>query len=55
MIKEFKIKDILNAVDSIYEIQRKKEINIEVQNDLLANNQGKSNNSEILVLNQMIE
>ena len=55
MIKEFKINDILNAVDSIYKIQRKKVKNPEVKNEVLANNQGKSIKSEILVLNQMIE
>ncbi len=62
MIKEFKIKDILNAVNSISNIKRKKNKNIEIKNvstyknDVLAhNNQVKSNESEILVLDQMIE
>ena len=60
--KEFKINDILNAVHSIYEVEEKKSINREIKNDsldkddiLTLNNQVKSNKSEILVLNQMIE
>ena len=62
MIKKFEIKDILDAVDSISNIERKKNKNIEIKNvstyknDVLAhNNQVKSNESEILVLDQMIE
>ena len=62
MIKEFEIKDILNAVNSISNIERKKNKNIEIindstyKNDVLAhNNQVKLNESEILVLDQMIE
>ena len=62
MIKEFEIKDILNAVNSISNIERKKNNNIEIKNDstykndvLAHNNQVKSNESEILVLDQMIE
>ena len=61
MIKEFKIGDILNAVNSISKIERKKSKDIEkknsnVVNDILTpNNQAKSNKSEILVLDQMIE
>ena len=62
MIKEFEINDILNAVNSISNIERKKNKNIKIindstyKNDVLAhNNQVKSNESEILVLDQMIE
>ena len=61
MIKEFEINDILNAVDSISDIEKKKSKTLEkkdaVENyDVLTlNNQAKSNKSEILVLDQMIE
>jgi len=61
MIKEFEINDILNAVNSIFEIEQKKSKTAEKKdsddkNDILTpNNQVKSNSSEILVLNQMIE
>ena len=62
MIKEFKIKDILNAVNSISKIERKKDNTIEIKidsagkNDVLPlNNQVKSDKSDILVLDQMIE
>ena len=61
MIKEFEIDDILNAVDSISNIEKKKsktlEKNDSVVNDdvLTLNNQVKSNKSEVLVLDQMIE
>ena len=61
MIKEFAIKDILNAVNSISKIEKKKSKNVEkkapaVKDDVLTlNNQAKSNESEILVLDQMIE
>ena len=62
MIKEFEIKDILNAVNSISKIERKKDNTIEIKidsadkNDILPlNNQVKSNKSDILVLDQMIE
>ena len=62
MIKEFEIKDILNAVNSISNIERKKNKNIEIKNDstykndvLAHHNQVKSNEREILVLDQMIE
>ena len=58
MEKEFKINDILNAVNSI----SKKAKIIEIKNDsadkddiFTLNNQAKSNKSEILVLDQMIE
>ena len=62
MEKEFEINDILNAVNNISKIERKKSRNIEIKNDstskddiLPLNNQVKSNKSEILVLDQMIE
>ena len=62
MTKDFEIKDILSAVNSIFTIERKKRGTIEVKNDssdkvdvLTLNNQAKHNKSEILVLNQMIE
>ena len=61
MIKEFEIKDILDAVNSISTIEEKKNEAIEKKdsndkNEVLAlNNQVKSNKSELLVLDQMIE
>ena len=61
MIKEFAIKDILNAVNSISKIEKKKSKNVEkkdpaVKDDASTlNKQVKSNASEILVLEQMIE
>ena len=62
MEKEFEIGDILNAVNNISKIERKKGRNIEIKNDSISkddilplNNQVKSNKSEILVLDQMIE
>ena len=62
MAKEFEINDILNAVDNISKIERKKGKAIEAKNDstdkddvLTLNKQVKSNKSKILVLNQMIE
>ena len=61
MIKEFEINDILNAVNSIFKIEQKKSKTAEKKdsddkNDTLTpNNQVKSNSSEILVLDQMIE
>jgi len=61
MIKEFEIKDILNAVNSISKIERKKSKTIEIKidsagkNDISSlNNQVKSDKSDILVLAQMI-
>ena len=61
MIKEFEIKDILNAVNNFTKIEKKKSKILE-KNDskrkgdtLILNNQAKSNKSEILVLDQMIE
>jgi len=62
MIKEFEIKDILNAVSSISKIERKKGKTIEIKidsadkNDISPlNNQVKSDKSDILVLDRMIE
>jgi len=62
MEKEFEINDILNAVNNISRIERKKDRAIEInnvstdKNDVLTlNNQAKSDKSEILVLDQMIE
>ena len=61
MIKEFEINDILNAVNTISKIERKKTKIMEKKDsankndDLTLNNQAKSNKSEILVLDQMIE
>ena len=61
MIKEFEISDILNAVNSISKVGKKKSKIVkkkdsDVKEDVLTlNNQAKSNKSEILVLDQMIE
>jgi len=62
MEKKFAIVDILDAVNNISKIERKKGRSIEIKNDstskddiLPLNNQVKSNKSEILVLDQMIE
>ena len=62
MVKEFEINDILNAVDNISKIERKKDKSIEAKNNstdkddvLILNNEVKSNKSKILVLDQMIE
>ena len=62
MRKEFEIDDILNAVNNISKMERKKGRTRETKNDsadkapvLPLNNQVKSNKSDILVLNQMIE
>ena len=62
MEKEFEINDILNAVNSISKIERKKGSIIEIKNDpvskddvLTPNYQEKSDKSEILVLDRMIE
>ena len=61
MTKEFEISDILGAVNSISKTEKKKSKTIEKKdsadkNDILTlNNQAKSNKSEILVLDQMIE
>ena len=61
MKKEFEISDILNAVNSISKIDKKKAKTAEKKDtthkndNLTLNNQAKSNKSEILVLNQMID
>ena len=61
MIKEFEIDDILSAVNNIYKIERKKNKTVEKKDSadknevLTLNNQVKSNKSDILVLDQMIE
>ena len=61
MIREFEINDILNAVNSISKIEKKKSKIVEkkdsnVKDDIFTlNNQAKSDKSEILVLDQMIE
>ena len=62
MIKEFEINDILNAVNSISKMEKKRDKALEVKKDFVekndvftVNNQAKSNKSEILVLDQMIE
>ena len=60
-IQEFEISDILSAVDSISKIEKKKSKIVEKKDfadkdDVLTlNNQAKTNKSEILVLDQMIE
>ena len=61
MVKEFEIKDILNAVNTISSLEKKKGKTVEKKDSadkddiLTLNNQVKSNKSEILVLDQMIE
>ena len=55
MVKEFEVHEILNAVDSISKIDKKKNKTVEKNDTLTLNNQAKSNKSEILVLDQMIE
>ena len=61
MIKEFKINDILDAVNSISNIKKKErnideKKNFKIKNDaLILNNQLKSDKSEVLVLDDMIE
>ncbi len=57
MIKEFKIKDILNAVETISKKEKKTKMKKEDNNnEFLPNNcQVKSSKSDILVLNEMIE
>ena len=61
MIKEFEINDILNAVNTISKIKKNTSKILEkkdsgVKEDVLTlNNQAKSDESEILVLDQMIE
>ena len=61
MIKEFQIKDILSAVNSISKIEKKKSKIVEEKDSanksdvLTTDNQVKSNKSDILVLDEMIE
>ena len=61
MEKEFKINDILNAVNTISKIEKKKSKILEKKNSddkddiLTLNNQAKPDESEILVLDRMIE
>ena len=61
MIKEFKITDILKAMETISKIEKKgrkieeKKITNKKNNVLSVNNQVKSAKSDILVLNEMIE
>ena len=61
MTKEFAISDILNAINAISKMEKKKTKTIEKKDSddkddvLTLNNQVKSNKSEILVLDQMIE
>ena len=62
MEKEFEINDILDAVNSISKIERKKGVSATIKNDtadrdevLTLCNQVKPNKSEVLVLDQMIE
>ena len=61
MIKEFQIKDILSAVNSISKIEKKKSKTVEDKDSanksdvLTTDNQVKSNKSVILVLDEMIE
>ena len=61
MTKEFEIRDILNAVNTISKIDKKSTKIVEKKDftskgDVLTlNYQAKSNKSEILVLEQMIE
>ena len=61
MKKEFEIKDILTAINSISKIDRKKTKKAEkkapvIKDDVLTrHNQVKSDKSKILVLDQMIE
>ena len=61
MIKEFKINDILEAMETISKIEKKdrkieKKKIVNEENDVLpVNNQVKSAKSDILVLEEMIE
>jgi len=61
MIKEFEINDILNAVNTISKIEKKKSKILEKKDSddkddiITLNNQAKSDESEILVLDRMIE
>ena len=61
MVKEFEINDILNAVNNISKIEKKRRKTVKKKDStnkddvLTLNDQVKSNKSEILVLDQMIE
>jgi hydrogenase maturation factor len=61
MIKEFKINDILSAVNAILKNEEKNNQKVENKyyddqdENLHNNNRAKSNKSEILVLDQMID
>ena len=61
MKKEFEISDILSAVNTISKIDKNRRKILEKKDShnkddiLTLNNQAKSNKSEILVLDQMIE
>ena len=61
MIKKFKIDDILNAMNSISKLKKKKSNNVKNKisghkNDTsILNNHAKLDKSEVLVLNEMIE
>jgi len=61
MIKEFKINDILKAMETISKIDRKdrkiqkKKITNKKERVFPVNNQAKSTKSDILVLSEMIE
>ena len=61
MIKEFKIVEILNAVDNLSKIEKKKTKIKEIKDysydnrALIHNKKAESNIGEILVLDQMIE
>ena len=61
MKKEFEISDILSAVNTISKIEKNKSKILEkkdsnYKDDILTlNNQAKSNNSDVLVLSEMIE
>ena len=62
MKKEFKINDILNAVNAIYKVEKKEKSFLQTKKNitnkkgiLMLNNEVKSNETDILVLNQMIE
>ena len=61
MEKEFEINDILNAVNTISKIEKKKSKILEKKDSddkddiITLNNQAKSDESEILVLDRMIE
>jgi pyruvate/2-oxoglutarate dehydrogenase complex dihydrolipoamide acyltransferase (E2) component len=61
IIQEYEISDILSAANSIYRIEKKKNKTVEKigsadkDDILILNNQTKTNKSEILVLDKMVE